>query len=93
MHAAIGFITRAATSDASVLLRGESGTGKGVLARALHSMSARRKRPFVTINCPTLSEQTAGERAVRPRARRLHGRGEGPAGARGAGGRGHALPG
>ncbi|RYZ36405.1 MAG: sigma-54-dependent Fis family transcriptional regulator [Myxococcaceae bacterium] len=57
MHAAIGFITRAATSDAAVLLRGESGTGKGVLARALHFMSARRRRPFVTINCPTLSEQ------------------------------------
>ncbi|AKQ69915.1 Response regulator of zinc sigma-54-dependent two-component system [Myxococcus hansupus] len=57
MHAAIGLLTRAATSDAAVLLRGESGTGKGVLARALHSMSARRRRPFVTVNCPTLSEQ------------------------------------
>src|SRR5437868_3235868 len=57
MHAAIGLITRAAASDAAVLLRGESGTGKGVLARALHSMSQRRRRPFVTVNCPTLSEQ------------------------------------
>ncbi|WP_164011769.1 sigma-54-dependent transcriptional regulator [Pyxidicoccus trucidator] len=57
MHAAIGLMTRAAASDAAVLLRGESGTGKGVLARALHSMSARRRRPFVTVNCPTLSEQ------------------------------------
>ncbi|WP_163867835.1 sigma-54-dependent transcriptional regulator [Myxococcus eversor] len=57
MHAAIGLVSRAATSDAAVLLRGESGTGKGVLARALHSMSARRRRPFVTVNCPTLSEQ------------------------------------
>ncbi|MFY2558993.1 sigma-54-dependent transcriptional regulator [Corallococcus terminator] len=57
MHAAIGLVSRAATADAAVLLRGESGTGKGVLARALHSMSARRRRPFVTVNCPTLSEQ------------------------------------
>nr|BDT30522.1 sigma-54 dependent transcriptional regulator [Myxococcus sp. MH1] len=57
MHAAIGLVSRAATSDAAVLLRGESGTGKGVLARALHSMSVRRRRPFVTVNCPTLSEQ------------------------------------
>jgi NtrC-family two-component system response regulator AlgB len=57
MHAAIGLMTRAAASDAAVLLRGESGTGKGVLARALHSLSARRRRPFVTVNCPTLSEQ------------------------------------
>src|SRR5512143_3841009 len=57
MHAAIGLISRAAASDAAVLLRGESGTGKGVLARTLHSMSPRRRRPFVTVNCPTLSEQ------------------------------------
>jgi NtrC-family two-component system response regulator AlgB len=57
MHAAIGLVERAAGSTAAVLLRGESGTGKGVLARALHSLSARRLRPFVTVNCPTLSEQ------------------------------------
>ncbi|MBU8900945.1 sigma-54 dependent transcriptional regulator [Corallococcus sp. M34] len=57
MHAAIGLVARAAGSDAAVLLRGESGTGKGVLARALHSLSTRRRRPFVTVNCPTLSEQ------------------------------------
>ncbi|WP_434385513.1 sigma-54-dependent transcriptional regulator [Melittangium boletus] len=57
MHAAVALVTRAATSDAAVLLRGESGTGKGVLARALHAWSARRQRPFVTVNCPTLSEQ------------------------------------
>ncbi|WNG43001.1 sigma-54-dependent Fis family transcriptional regulator [Archangium minus] len=57
MHAALALITRAAASDAAVLLRGESGTGKGVLARVLHSLSARRRRPFVTVNCPTLSEQ------------------------------------
>ncbi|EPX64397.1 Response regulator of zinc sigma-54-dependent two-component system [Cystobacter fuscus DSM 2262] len=57
MHAALALVTRAAASDAAVLLRGESGTGKGVLARTLHSLSARRRRPFVTVNCPTLSEQ------------------------------------
>ena len=43
-------------SDAPVLLRGESGTGKGVLARALHAQSPRSARPFVVVNCPTLSE-------------------------------------
>jgi NtrC-family two-component system response regulator AlgB len=41
----------------SVLIRGESGTGKGVLARALHAGSPRRERPFVVVNCPTLSEE------------------------------------
>src|SRR5690349_18950218 len=45
MHAALALVTRAAASDAAVLLRGESGTGKGVLARTLHSLSARRRRP------------------------------------------------
>jgi NtrC-family two-component system response regulator AlgB len=40
-----------------VLFRGESGTGKGVLARALHKQSKRSERPFVVVNCPTLSEE------------------------------------
>jgi NtrC-family two-component system response regulator AlgB len=56
MRAALDLITRAAASDAAVLLRGESGTGKSVLARALHAQSARRERPFVVVNCPTLSD-------------------------------------
>jgi NtrC-family two-component system response regulator AlgB len=48
---------KASASDASVLLRGESGTGKSVLARAIHSMSSRSAAPFVVVNCPTLSEE------------------------------------
>jgi NtrC-family two-component system response regulator AlgB len=40
-----------------VLLRGENGTGKGVLARALHAFGPRRERPFVVVNCPTLSAE------------------------------------
>jgi NtrC-family two-component system response regulator AlgB len=48
-------LARAATSDVTVLLRGESGTGKGVFAHLIHQESARRDRPFVTVNCPTLS--------------------------------------
>ena len=57
MQAAIDVVTRAAAHDVSVLLRGESGTGKGVLARLLHGLSPRRARPFVTVNCPTLTEE------------------------------------
>jgi NtrC-family two-component system response regulator AlgB len=46
----------AASSDATILLTGESGTGKNVLARQIHQWSNRRAEPFVTVNCTTLSE-------------------------------------
>jgi two-component system, NtrC family, response regulator AlgB len=46
----------AASSDATILLTGESGTGKNVLARQIHEWSSRRERPFVVVNCTTLSE-------------------------------------
>jgi two-component system, NtrC family, response regulator AlgB len=46
---------RVADTDASVLILGESGTGKGVLARAIHQWSPRRRGNLVTINCPSLS--------------------------------------
>lgn len=48
---------RVAPTEATVLLRGESGTGKGVLARAIHSRSGRSRGPFVTIHCPSLSAE------------------------------------
>jgi NtrC-family two-component system response regulator AlgB len=57
MRSVLEVVSRAAQSDVSVLFRGESGTGKGVLSRAMHLQSARRDRPFVTINCPTLTEE------------------------------------
>jgi NtrC-family two-component system response regulator AlgB len=57
MRATLQVVSRAASSDVSVLFRGESGTGKGVFARAMHLESKRRDRPFVTINCPTLTEE------------------------------------
>jgi two-component system, NtrC family, response regulator AlgB len=47
----------AAPTEATILLRGESGTGKGVLARAIHSRSSRAAKPFITINCPSLSAE------------------------------------
>jgi len=56
MRQVLELASRAAQSDAPVLLRGESGTGKGVLARLVHSRSPRAQGPFVTVNCPTLSE-------------------------------------
>ncbi len=48
---------RVADTDAVVLIRGESGTGKGVFARAIHAWSRRSRAPFVTVSCPSLSAE------------------------------------
>ncbi len=48
---------QAASSDATVLILGESGTGKNVVARAIHQWSERRKNNFSTVNCPSLSAE------------------------------------
>ena len=45
----------AAQTDATVLYRGETGTGKGLFARAVHVNSRRQARPFVTVDCTTLA--------------------------------------
>ncbi len=50
-------VLRAAASDSVVLLRGESGTGKTVLARWIREQSKRANRPFVTVHCPMLSSE------------------------------------
>jgi len=56
MQRALGTARQAAAADATVLLTGESGTGKNVLAAAIHDWSPRRESPFVTIACTTLAE-------------------------------------
>jgi NtrC-family two-component system response regulator AlgB len=48
---------QAAASEATILLTGESGTGKNVIARQMHQWSARKERPFIVVNCTTLSEE------------------------------------
>jgi NtrC-family two-component system response regulator AlgB len=57
MQRAINLARQVADSDVTVLLCGESGTGKGVLARALHSWSPRAGKPFSTVACPALSPE------------------------------------
>ncbi len=57
MRAVMDVLQRAAKSTASVLILGESGTGKSVAARALHAESNFNDKPFVTISCPALSKE------------------------------------
>ena len=57
MRAVLDLAHRTAASEASILLLGESGTGKSVLAREIHQRSPRAARPFVTVSCPSLSRE------------------------------------
>ena len=54
MAAVRALVTRVADSDVTVLVRGETGTGKELVARGLRSGSARRDKPFVKVNCAAL---------------------------------------
>jgi len=47
-------VEQVAPQDATVLLLGETGTGKGLIARAIHNRSARKERPMITVNCTAL---------------------------------------
>ena len=57
MEKAFEVAFKAASTDATVLLLGESGTGKSVLARAIHQRSARNAGAFVTVSCPSLTRE------------------------------------
>jgi Nif-specific regulatory protein len=56
MQEVFALAQRVANSNATVLLRGESGTGKSMVAKALHHNSSRAKKPFVVVNCSALPE-------------------------------------
>lgn len=57
MRSLIRQMRKVAPSDASILVRGETGAGKELVARALHEMSPRRSKPFAAINCAALPAQ------------------------------------
>ena len=56
MEQVVWLIERAARVDATALVLGETGTGKELVARAIHSRSARRRAPFLAVNCGALPE-------------------------------------
>jgi Nif-specific regulatory protein len=73
-------ITRAASTEATVLIRGEPGTGKGMVARAIHSGSARAGEPFLELSCGALphslvESELFGHEAEGAPAERLRSRG------------------
>lgn len=57
MQRIIETLFRAATSEAMILLRGESGTGKSIFARAIHSWSPRAKKPMMIVSCPAVPNE------------------------------------
>lgn len=56
MYEVLDRLRRIAPTDATVLIQGETGTGKELVAQALHQNSPRKNRPFVALNCAALSE-------------------------------------
>ncbi len=56
MQRLLRMVCRVAPAETTVLIEGESGSGKEVIARALHDLSPRRSRPFIAINCAVLTE-------------------------------------
>ena len=54
---ALDIAARVAETDATVLIRGETGTGKEMMAKAIHLRSARRERPFMTVNCGAIPKE------------------------------------
>lgn len=57
MRETIKMVGRAAASDATVLITGETGSGKEIVARALHQHSARASQPFVAVNCAAIPQE------------------------------------
>lgn len=57
MRQVFEMVDQVAPTDATVLLRGETGTGKELVARAIHRRSARREKPFVAVNCTAVPRE------------------------------------
>jgi transcriptional regulator with GAF, ATPase, and Fis domain len=69
-------VEKVANSDTTIMLNGETGTGKGLIARAIHKASGRNEQPFVQINCGATPEGLLGTGAEHlpepPRTKRVN---------------------
>ncbi|WP_415878853.1 sigma 54-interacting transcriptional regulator [Methylomonas sp. TEB] len=59
LHQAMDLVRQVANTDATVLITGETGTGKELIARAIHNLSARKDKTLVKLNCATIPENLA----------------------------------
>ncbi len=85
-------VDRVTTSEVPVLVIGESGSGKELVARAIHQNGPRGKNAFVSENCRRHPREPAREHALRARARRVHRRVATEGGALRRGAPRHAVP-
>ncbi len=72
MQEVLATVERVAPTNATVLLGGESGVGKDLVARAIHEKSRRASGPFLKINSTAIPGESAGKRTIRIREGRLH---------------------
>ena len=72
MHEVFATVGQVANSRATVLLLGETGTGKEMIAKAIHYNSPRKDKPFIRVNCGALTGTLLESRTLRPRERHLH---------------------
>ena len=72
LAATLAHVRAVGPTDTTVLVTGETGTGKELVARAIHSVSLRKDKPLIKLNCRGLAGGTRRERIVRPRKGRVH---------------------